>query len=95
MTNEAFYDQEIAPALAALAERCRERGLSIIAMVEWEPGEGGRTVSIQPGSSFGIRLAEAAMQANGNVDSLMIAVARHAKEHGHSSLVLSILERKP
>jgi hypothetical protein len=31
--REAFYDKEIAPALMALAKRCEEAGMSIVAQV--------------------------------------------------------------
>ena len=41
--DEAWYDAEIAPALAALAKLCHERGMSFIAAVEYQPGDRGGT----------------------------------------------------
>lgn len=92
--REAFYDAEVAPVLLNLAKRCQDNGLSIAAMVEWDPGETGRTAAITAEAGFGIRLAEAAMQAHGNVDSLIFAVQKYAAEHGHNSICLHMLERQ-
>lgn len=86
--REAFYDAEIAPALLALGERCHANGLSLLAVVEWEPGEHGRTLFQSPPSGLGIRFADAAAQANGNVDRLIIGLINHAKQHGHNSIFL-------
>lgn len=87
-TKEQFYDAEIAPSLAELARRCHERGLSLLAVCEWEPGEFGRTYTLQEDSGVGIRLADAAAKANGNIDSFMLGVMRYAHKHGHGSSIL-------
>lgn len=63
----------------------------MLAVVEWAPNEIGRTLSLQAGSGFGIRMTDAAAQANGNIDSFMIPMQRHAHKHGHSSIVLKLL----
>lgn len=89
--KEIFYDQHIAPKLAELAKECEARGMPFLALVEWEPGEGGRTCVLPPGASFGIRMAETAARARGNVDSLILALMRYAGQHGHSSVCLSRL----
>ncbi|WP_439398758.1 hypothetical protein ACRQ5Q_15280 [Bradyrhizobium sp. PMVTL-01] len=89
--REAFYDAEIAPVLKDLAKKCQDNGLSLVAQVEWEPGETGRTVAIVEKSSFGIRMAEAAMRSNGNVDAFLLGVTKYAQEHGHSSMFLNLL----
>lgn len=86
--REQFYDSEIAPVLLDLARKCKESGLSIAAMVEWDPGETGRTVALAGDSGFGIRMAEAAMQAHGNVDSLIFALMKFGSEKGHGSVCL-------
>lgn len=86
--GEAFYDELIAPALSDLAQQCEKRGLGFFAVVEWEPGEWGRTITLPAQSGLGIRLANAAAQANGNVDSLILAIMKYAYEHGHSSMIL-------
>ena len=89
--REAFYDREIAPALLDLGRHCMEHGLNFLAVVEWSPGEQGRTGFIGPDAGLGICLAEVAARANGNVDSLIIAIMKHATKHGHSSLCLAQL----
>jgi hypothetical protein len=93
--REDFYDREVAPVLMDLAKKCQDNGLSIAAMVEWEPGETGRTAALSADASFGIRMVEAAMQARGNVDSLIFAIQKYAAEHGHSSICLKMLEDRP
>src|SRR4051812_6344879 len=89
--RESFYDREIAPVLLELAGKCQDNGLSIAAMVEWEPGETGRTAALAAGSGIGIRVAEMAMRTRGNVDSLIFALMKYGKEHGHSSICLTML----
>lgn len=89
--REKFYDTEIAPVLMELARKCQNNGLSIAAMVEWEPGETGRTAALAVGSGFGIRMAETAMRSAGNVDTLIWALMKYAKEAGHSSICLQQL----
>lgn len=89
--REAFYDAEVAPVLRDLAERCQASGLSFLAIVEWEPGETGRTFSLSAPSGLGIRWAEAAARSNGNADNLIMGLMRHAQEHGHSSACLHLL----
>ncbi len=89
--REDFYDREVAPVLMELAKKCEDAKISFIAMTEWEPGETGRTATIQGDAGFGLKMAHTAMQAHGNVDSLMIAIKRYATEHGHSSAVLHLL----
>jgi hypothetical protein len=90
--REQFYDREIAPALLELGRKCQAKGLSMAAEVEWAPGEGGTTATLAASAGFGIRMAHLAMQARGNVDSLILALMKYGKEHGHSSVGLRLLE---
>lgn len=89
--REKFYDREVAPALLALAKKCEDNGLSIVAKVEWEPGETGTTATIRDGAGFGLHLTHWAATANSNVDSLIMACMRHGREHGHQSACLTVL----
>jgi hypothetical protein len=89
--SEDFYDREVAPVLMDLAGKCQDKGLSIVAMVEWDPGETGRTAALAGNAGFGIRMAHTAMQSHGNVDSLIMAIMKYATEHGHSSACLHLL----
>ncbi len=43
MATEAEYDEIIAPMLLAVASRCKELGMSLVARVEWSPEESGIT----------------------------------------------------
>ena len=92
--REQFYDSEIAPALLELAGKCERNGLSLIAMAEWEPGETGTTATLTKESGFGIRMAETAMRSQGNADAFIFALIKDAKEHGHNSVCLHLLERQ-
>jgi hypothetical protein len=92
MTNEEIYDSEIAPVLLALGKRCEEVGISFVAHVEWEPGKNGRTETLQVEASFSQRLVHWAARCGGNIDSLIWAIKKHAKTHGHSSVELRRME---
>lgn len=87
--SEAIYDELIAPELLRLSKLAFENGISLLAVAEWEPGETGRTVCLVPNSSFAVRMVEVAMRCDGNVDAFMLAMMKHAREHGHSSMFLS------
>jgi len=93
---EAFYDAEIAPALAALARTCAERGMNFVAVVEHDFGKVGltRIKGVErAGPQF--RVADTAARALGNVDSLILALIEDGREHGHNSMCLHQLTRKP
>lgn len=91
---EAIYDEEIAPALLTLMNRCKDLGMpAFLAYVEWEVGGGGRSVNLSQEAGIGARTVELAMQSHGNIDAFMMAVMRYAEQHGHSSMVIDILER--
>lgn len=88
MTKEEFYDAEIAPALFTLMKKAAEKGLSFVSVVEWEPGEFGRTAHLQTPHGLGIEMANVAAQANGNADTLIGYMVRHAQARGHGSIYL-------
>lgn len=48
MTNEEFYDAEIAPALLKLLEKCRERKMSFLAQVEIDPHNDEKVIYLDP-----------------------------------------------
>ena len=94
--KERYYDEHIAPKLQALALDCQSRGLSLLALCEFEPGKSGQTRAYQDDASFSMKLADVAARAQGNVDSLLIALLSHARQHGHNSLLLQqLLEPSP
>jgi len=91
MSAEKYYDDHVAPKLREIAKDCEANGLSLLAVCEWEPGNYGRTLMLQPKSGIGFRLTNSAAKANGNVDAFLIAVMRHARVHGHGSTYLERL----
>ena len=93
--REAVYDAEIAPALAAIAKRCEECGMSIVAEVEWDPADaaGGMTVALAEGSSFAIRLGKLALEVRGNIDSLLIALRKSNVPGIKDTLFMRVLDR--
>lgn len=96
MSPEQQYDAEIAPLLLAVAKKCQELGFPMVASVEWEPGETGRTETHPPWGKNGFpsakqRLVHYAARCNGNIDAMLIAVLRDAEKSGHSSICLKQL----
>jgi len=80
--NEAWYDAEIAPALAELARRCEERGMSFIANVEYQPGERGGTYTLAEDAGIDMRMVYICCQTAPNVDSYISNVRRMCKDKG-------------
>jgi hypothetical protein len=91
--REAFYDAEIAPALAALGKKCQDAGMSLIAQVEWAPTEAGSTFNLVEGSSFAIRLVKLACEVRGNVDGMIIALRKYDPTGG-GSVFLRMINRQ-
>jgi len=77
--DEAWYDTEIAPALATLAKRCHERGMSFIAAVEYQPGDRGATYYLTEDAGTAMRMLHLCAQTVPNVDSYVINLKRWAK----------------
>lgn len=81
-TNEQFYDEQIAPALLALAERCKERGMSLVATVEYEPKARASTFSLTEEACLAMRMLAMCANAGENVDAYMIGLTRYCRENG-------------
>lgn len=97
---EVFYDKEIAPELMRLAERCHEKGLSLVVAVEYRKGEVGRTYALQKHPKRGLLMTLFSLLGlcGTNIDGYVMAVLKHCKEHNipyDSSIVLHLLEKKP
>lgn len=89
--NEQLYDDEIAPALLALARKCEAAGMTFVARVEWEKGEGGSTVVGDVENSGPAQLMTAlAARCNGNFDALAFGLIKRLDVsasiflHGHN-----------
>jgi hypothetical protein len=89
--DEAWYDAEIATALAALAKRCHERSMSFVACVEYQPGDRGGTYYLTEDAGLQMHMLHLAARTAPNVDRYILALRKHCKEHGQDisgSLVL-------
>jgi predicted oxidoreductase len=82
MTNEEWYDAEIAPALAELAKRCHERGMAFVAAVEYEPGERGGTYYMTEGAGLEMRMLHICAQTVPNVDAYVLNLKRFTEREG-------------
>ena len=91
--RERIYDKQIAPLILRAAKLCDEHGMPLVAQVEYERGEFGLTYYLPDGASYTQRMTYWAARAKANIDVFMMAVMRHAEEHGHSSMYLAILFR--
>jgi hypothetical protein len=89
--DEAWYDTEIAPALAALAQRCNERKMSFVAVVEYQPGDRAGTYMLTEDAGLSMHMVSLCSRTAPNVDAYVINLARYCKKHGidtGSSIVL-------
>lgn len=80
--SEKLYDDEIAPKLKELSEVCQRAGVPFLALVEYEPGEHGRTEYAPDSASLQMHIASFAARCDGDVDALVIAIARFCKRKG-------------
>ena len=77
--NEEWYDAEIAPSLLALADKCRGRGMSMVATVEFAPGKRGSTMSLQERAGLAMQMLRLCMNAGENVDGYLISLSKFCK----------------
>ncbi len=88
MTNEEFYDDEVAPVLLDLAKKLQDRGMSLLFTVEIDSETAGTTCALTKGHGLGIEWAHVAAKCNGNADILIGYLAKQANERGHGSIFL-------
>ncbi|KQN09849.1 hypothetical protein ASE85_02625 [Sphingobium sp. Leaf26] len=86
--SEQIYDELIAPKLLEIGKLCEEHGLPVVAQVEYAPGDFGLTQFRPDGASLPMKLMAISARCGGNVDTLFMAIERHAREHGHGSIYL-------
>ena len=80
--TEKFYDDEIAPELKKLMEKANAKGLSFIAVVEYSPGERGRTTGIAPDAGIEMLMLNACARAGNNIDGFVLGMAKYCAENG-------------
>jgi len=98
LTKEQIYDEQIAPILLEAGKIAKEHGIDFLACVdiasEDQPYGTAETRFIDMGKAHAaMRLVEFAILAKGNVDSLMIGLAKDQRGKPHNSMVLTMLER--
>lgn len=75
MATETEYDEILAPMLLEVAKKASELGMSLIARVEWEPGESGIT-QIGDLSSIGQYMTQIAAHSHGNIDKMLLTMVK-------------------
>ncbi len=80
MATEHEYDEQIAPLLLAVARKCDELGMTLVAKAEWAPGEGGVTFTGVDRMGCEQQLTRYAAFARGNFDAL---ARKLKKDFGH------------
>jgi len=74
--SEKEYDDEIAPALLKLANRCKELGMPFTATVEYEMGKRGTTAAAIGENNLDMLVPYWAGRTGSRMDDLILAVAR-------------------
>lgn len=80
--NEKFYDEEIAPALAEIAKKCMDRGMSITAVVEYNPGEPGITAWLGKDAGLAMIMLRHCAKMGTNLDGYVMGLMGYAKDKG-------------
>lgn len=94
--NEIFYDEEIAPVMRELCEKCHKRGMPFVAAVEYDSamlGGYGSTTQAKQGMSMAMEIIYQAIYCRGNVDILFEKIIKLAGDN-HTSVYLAILNDK-
>lgn len=92
--KDKFYDDEIAPALLIIRDKCLNADIPFLACAFINSETHGETAFIPAKCNDAhIRTVQAAIKSKGNADTLIWWMMRHGKEHGHNSACLSILDR--
>lgn len=80
--SEELYDREIAPKLKELSEACQRAGMPFVALVEYEPGQEGRTEFMPATASLLMHMTAFAARSGRNIDGFFIALSRFcARRH--------------
>jgi hypothetical protein len=99
-TKEDFYDNEVAPKLRELAQRCADNDMSFVAAVEYEPGHVAHVEKMASINTWAMDMVSLAIHAMGNLDKLALNVAAQARYRqdvdANSSIIIRWLnQQKP
>lgn len=91
--TERQYDEEIAPVLLELVEKCGAAGMAFTATVEYEPGQRGTTAAGIDANNIDMLVPYLAGQFGGRLDDLLFSLSRRIMELGlpHSCVCLQHL----
>lgn len=81
-TNEEFYNVEIAPALLELGQKCVDRRMSFVAVIEYKPNEPGTTAWLGENAGLAMVMAQHCAMMGTNLDGYVMGILRYAKENG-------------
>jgi hypothetical protein len=80
--NEDFYDREMAPVLAKLADICRARGMAMIAAVEFDPGAIAVSGSLPDNPSMAMTMLTHCANAGEDFDAYALSLLGWMDEQG-------------
>lgn len=78
--NEAWYDEEVAPKLAELANQCGERKISFLSIVEYNPGDRARTQRLEPNAGLEMIMCALCAISVPNIDRYLLNLIRYCNE---------------
>lgn len=79
MSNEHWYDTEIAPHLLAVAKACEAKGVSCVFVVEYSPGIRGRTYHLEKNIGIEMSMISLCVTAELNVDGHTFGLMRYCR----------------
>ena len=82
MTDEEWYDQEIAPKLWELAKECEKRGLSFVCAVECESGTRSVIRSLTATAGLEMQMINHCVKTAPNIDAYVMGLAKYCREKG-------------
>lgn len=93
MTNEEWYDAEIAPKLKTLADQCRDRDMAFLGIVEYAPGDRGRTQNNLRGAGLEMKMLVACCHAGKNIDGYFFWLAKYCESNGFDTNSSYVMRR--
>lgn len=96
LAGEQWYDAEVAPVLLDLANKCGDKGMAFVSVVEYALGSRGTTARLPDGSGLAMLLLNHCAKSGENIDAYVIGVGRYAIDHGidtSASVVMNLLGR--
>lgn len=92
---EQYYDHHIAPMLEALSERCQQQGFTLVAAVEFAPGEIGTMSWLPDQPSLAMVMLGHCAKTGDNLDGYVLGLLEFVQAQGidySRSLVMRLLE---